>query len=198
MNDKDKYYILKGKETRKVYLIDGSFRKVRINNIVGYCKYHLHKGYVNIELLQKHKCIEKKCCFLDKFDIYPFWVSYNRKEQLKQMKKEENLKIKKQKEEIKKKRQKLNDVLIQRAKYWAEVLNFNIVITNAFQKSNSDNNCEYIINYVSENAYDDWKEYFNLALHMKRKKSERYILKHIKFSNGKYATIADWEKYNNK
>ena len=39
-----------------------------ISNPIGYCKCERHPGGLNRELAYKHKCIAKKCKYLEKFD----------------------------------------------------------------------------------------------------------------------------------
>ena len=55
----------------------------------------------------------------------------------------------------------------------------------------------YIVNYVSEDRYNDWSEYFSLALMLREHfNGGTYILNHIKTPDGYYATINDF--YNRK
>ena len=37
-------------------------------NIVGYCRYNLHRGKLNVKLLREHKCLEKQCPFFDRYE----------------------------------------------------------------------------------------------------------------------------------
>lgn len=39
-----------------------------INNAIGYCHYSGHKGALNRELAYKHKCLAKKCRYLEKYN----------------------------------------------------------------------------------------------------------------------------------
>ena len=39
-----------------------------ISNAIGYCHYEAHKGALNKELAMKHKCIAKKCKYLEKYN----------------------------------------------------------------------------------------------------------------------------------
>lgn len=38
-----------------------------IRNAIGYCHYDGHKGALNHDLAYKHKCIAKKCKYLEKY-----------------------------------------------------------------------------------------------------------------------------------
>ena len=44
--------------------IDGKM----INNAIGFCHCESHKGALNRELAYKHKCIAKKCKYLEKYN----------------------------------------------------------------------------------------------------------------------------------
>lgn len=44
--------------------IDGKM----INNAIGFCHYEGHAGALNKELARKHKCIAKKCRYLEKYN----------------------------------------------------------------------------------------------------------------------------------
>ena len=38
-----------------------------IGNAIGYCHCEVHKGALNISLAYRHKCIAKKCKYLEKY-----------------------------------------------------------------------------------------------------------------------------------
>ena len=44
--------------------IDGKI----IKNAIGFCHCEAHKGALNRELARKHKCIAKKCKYLEKYN----------------------------------------------------------------------------------------------------------------------------------
>ena len=44
--------------------IDGKI----IKNAIGFCHCEAHKGALNRELARKHKCIVKKCKYLEKYN----------------------------------------------------------------------------------------------------------------------------------
>ena len=68
-----------------------------------------------------------------------------------------------------------------------------IIITRIAQK-NDGKPYEYVINYVSDQKYCDWKLYFDLAKALGKKHGGKYILKHVKKPDGSFATIADGNK----
>ena len=44
-----------------------SINQTYISNAIGYCHYDKHPGALNRELAYKHKCIAKKCKYLEKY-----------------------------------------------------------------------------------------------------------------------------------
>ena len=48
----------------KIYrTIEGTYKEFRP---IGYCHLRQHKGYIDVEIENKHHCIQKKCLFLEK------------------------------------------------------------------------------------------------------------------------------------
>ena len=56
--------MVKDKRLMREKSIDGKI----INNAIGFCHYDGHKGALNRELAYKHKCIAKKCKYLEKYN----------------------------------------------------------------------------------------------------------------------------------
>lgn len=48
-------------------------RKYKARSYIGFCKSDVHKGYIAIEALCKHDCLEKECPFLHKFPEHPIY-----------------------------------------------------------------------------------------------------------------------------
>ena len=46
---------------------------------IGYCHCDAHVGYVTVELMKKHQCLEKNCPFLEKFFDHCYWDELNLK-----------------------------------------------------------------------------------------------------------------------
>lgn len=59
----------------KVVAIDGTM----IHNPVGYCDCKSHEGYLNKALIQKHKCLGKKCKHLCLHENISFKCKYKKK-----------------------------------------------------------------------------------------------------------------------
>lgn len=55
---------------------------------IGFCNNNIHKGFITKELIQKHKCLEKKCTFLDAIEDHPYILAYQKKEKAKNEKKQ--------------------------------------------------------------------------------------------------------------
>ena len=83
-----------------VRCIDNIFR--RYDYCIGFCNNECHKGFINKKLLEEHKCIEKKCTFIDPIEDHPFWINRKNKEKRKaknkEIKKTEKLILEKAKE----------------------------------------------------------------------------------------------------
>ena len=56
--------MVKDKRLMREKSIDGKI----INNAIGFCHCEAHKGALNKELAYKHKCIAKKCKYLEKYN----------------------------------------------------------------------------------------------------------------------------------
>lgn len=54
---------------------DGRFidRKYHSKKPCGYCWMKKHRGYLTVSLLKQHKCLEKKCVYLQKFEQHSYW-----------------------------------------------------------------------------------------------------------------------------
>ena len=178
---------------RRLPLIDGSFRKVDKNAVVGYCNCNLHKGYLSVTLLKEHDCIKKNCVYLKKFEDCPFWTRYKNELKLKEKRKQDKKnRIRKQEEHKAAVEEKMNS-LMESAQSIADKLSYQIIITRVAPRYDKVGNYEYIVNYVYEYRYDDWSLYFDLALMLSRCYGGKYMLRHMKMPDGSYITVSDWE-----
>lgn len=178
---------------KRVPLIDGTFRKVSIKSIVGYCHCSKHKGYIDAALLESHDCVEKKCVYLERFEDYPFWINYMKL----QKEKEHRKRAKKHRMQLQAAHKECVEremkTMLENAQGIADRLDYPIIIIKVVPRYDTKENYEYIVNYVSDNLYDDWHLYFDLALTMGKCFGGKYILKHLKKPDGCYADIFDWE-----
>lgn len=192
-------YTEKGVRAIHLPLIDGSYRSVAVKSIVGKCHNDIHKGYLDIELLQQHDCINKKCHFLERFDDYPYWVEHNRIIRIKEIRKIKKRKRKNERLE-EEKLKALSDIrmneLLESAQKIANRLKYPIIITRVAPQRNSEAKYEYIINYVSDVLANDWHDYFDLVIIMAKCNGGKYYLRHMRFPNGDYVSISDWLSMN--
>lgn len=153
--------------------------------IVGYCHCNTHTGYVEKDIMKKHDCLGKKCEFFEKFNDFPYWIAKQKEEQLK---KERRLKKKIKTIMEADDARRLTGIVEDAVRH----LQYPIVITRVAPVREKNNT--YIINYVSDNAKNDWYEYKDLIAHVFGRHRACYVLKHTKRPDGKYATICDWQK----
>ncbi len=188
MSEKDSEYLESGRKLRTVKLITGEYKTVDINSIVGFCHYELHKGFLTVNLFKEHKCDEKECFLLEKFNDYPYWQRKAIADKIKAINKE------------KRKRKKINEArhiekknaFLERLKNDAQKLadswEFPVLITRVAETAKK----EYTIFYVSNYDNNDWYEYRNIAFVLNWRYQSKFTLKHIKLTNGHYASISDW------
>ena len=54
---------------------DGRFidRKYHAKQPCGYCWMKKHKGFLTVDLMKKHKCLERKCHYFQKYEQHSYW-----------------------------------------------------------------------------------------------------------------------------
>ncbi|MBE6776052.1 MAG: hypothetical protein E7543_07680 [Ruminococcaceae bacterium] len=185
MAEIDTEYLNKNEPFRLVKLIGGDFAMIDTPAIVGYCHNEEHKGIVTVTIMQEHDCISKGCHYFERFEDYPYWKKYNNREEqkkflkLKQQRKNEKLKAR---EEVLRKR---DEKFIARAYEIAEKIGLN----NIKIISVSKNGKEYTLFYISDKPINDWFDFREIAFIMNREFKKKFILKHIKNTDGSYATL---------
>lgn len=50
--------------------------RISYDRRIGYCQNKNHKGFITKETLCEHKCLKKKCPYLQKFEQTSFWKNY--------------------------------------------------------------------------------------------------------------------------
>ena len=60
----------------------------------GYCHCERHRGFITVKLMRTHKCLEKQCSFLEKYEEHEHWQSLKRKKELKKERKRKRIKNK--------------------------------------------------------------------------------------------------------
>ena len=190
------------KEWVTVRLAEGGKRTMLKENIVGYCPYSLHKGYLTKNLLKKHQCVDKRCAYLRKCNP-TFWDRLDDIETKKS-------KIKRSKE--KSAATRLNEAnrlknLTLAAKELCEDNGFGILVTQVIKgttpsqqakefKQTKNVEYPYIINYVSDCKQSDEYKYVKLCVLMRQKFRNYFELRHTKFPNGDYVSIREYKQLN--
>lgn len=185
MAETDSIYLKRKDAFRRVTLIDGDNVCVDVPSIVGFCHNQQHKGFLTVRILNKHDCIEKNCHYLERFEDYPFWISYYRKKRAEELKR---VKLKHKKEQAKLHEDKLKrkeDAYKVQAYMFAEkysITDFEIISIRQTENV-------FTIFYVSSRAVNDWFDFREIAFAMSKKYQKKFILKHAKTPDGYYAVI---------
>ena len=186
MADEDKINI------QEFRFADGTWRKIKETKLIGYCHCKHHSGYLNAALLRERDCIAKRCLYLEKYEAHPFWIQLQKENEKREKEKAKHISsLSEIRSRLVNSDKKLEE-LVKAAQQICDEEGFPIVITNISHKSGAKFDYEYIINYVSDDLYDDWHNYFNLALLLGKKCGGKYTLKHVKHPDGEYASINDW------
>ena len=64
------YYRNRKKGEAQTYITKNKFKA---RSYIGYCKNNIHRGFVAVEALCKHECLEKECPYLHKFPEHPIY-----------------------------------------------------------------------------------------------------------------------------
>ena len=183
--EKDTEFLQTQEPFRRVHLIGGEYATVDTNSIVGYCHNKEHIGFLTIEIMNKHDCINKGCNHFEKFFDYPFWQKYYRREEQKQARKDKLKKIREVKRQQATNQEKKNEVYISFAYQIAaklELKNFKIVGIHPA-------NPGFTIFYISDKSFNDWYSYREIAFALNKAFKKKFTLKHAKGKDGTYATI---------
>lgn len=84
---KQKYDTYNSVSSRGKTYMNGQTNK---DNAIAYCHHENHIGYLNENLMKKHKCLEKQCRYLEKYEDKHYWIQRSIKQVLKKMKKNNN------------------------------------------------------------------------------------------------------------
>ena len=153
-------------------------------NIVGYCRYNLHPGKLNIKLFLEHKCLQKECPFFLKYEESPYWDQVARAKEKKAQRKQEKAEQKQREREEAAFFEELKILFQSYADDAGYIMQ--IVRVQGFQS--------YIyVYYVSENRFADGNRfkrflksaYFFFPHH-------RIVLRHIRDLDGHFMTIDEF------
>ncbi|MBQ8133502.1 MAG: hypothetical protein IJ192_03705 [Clostridia bacterium] len=166
-------------ECVEVKLVGGEYFFTLQKNIVGYCHFSEHKGYITKNILKNRKCAKKGCYYFEKYADNPYWLAIQRIEAAEKRQKEAA-------KQIKKKNEDKQEQLIETVQKIADDFGYHMKVLRV-----SKNPCkkEYIVFYISDNSYDDWYKFINIARKFGAVIGCRIELRHAKDANGHYATI---------
>lgn len=168
-------------------MINGTVRSVPIKNLVGYCHYSKHRGFVDADLLKKHSCLKKQCTFLERFEECPFWVHHKN-----QLMEKQRMAERYQAKRVGAYSTEMKSEWIPVAQDFAQDLGYPVIVTRISKSCASSD--RYVINYVSDMRYDDSQKYYSLEESMHAYTGEHFVLRHVKRPDGVYANIDDWDR----
>lgn len=153
--------------------------------ILGECRYYLHPGYLNKNIVKTHKCIEKQC---------PYFSGYSENKSLTALK--ASYYQKEKKKSIKRKKAKTATTKESRLNEYKETMQsicdetgYEMLIVRV-----EVNKKLFKIFYVSGNPFADGNRFPLLLSGIKEAYPGMYIaLKHIKNVDGSFATISDYK-----
>lgn len=169
---------------KPVRLITGTY--MEYGNIVGYCTCDTHRGYLSKVLLRNHKCIEKGCPFLTKHNE-EYWGQRTYREQKRINEKTQNKQKKAIKKEQNQQEQEFLNYCKMTAQRLASELGFDMIITRVSRNNDNKLNCDYIIHYVSNRKFDDFKLYFSLAKCLSKSFKKTFRFRRIRTLTGELA-----------
>lgn len=181
MRKEDLNFLKIGEKYCRVKIVGGGVQNVKIVSLVGYCHCLEHTGYITVNILEKHDCINKKCLRLEKFENYPFWENRKRQQLAKENRKRE-IRI-----EAKEKVRLLKEIK-EEACRWVEQLKYPILIININEIAPQ----KYIIYFVSESAVNDSFLYWDIGVKLHDRFSGKFRVQRIKKSDGTYAGLSDF------
>lgn len=169
--------LIKDADTQRVRLINGKPKCVKTKQIVGFCHYNIHPGYLTKKLLVQQKCIEKNCMYLERFKSTAFWQHHYKE----QAKANERKRSKKQRRSERQSNDAVLQLMHRQAQEYANSLKLDIIITNIEYIDG-----KYFVFYLSDMLRDDSYYYTSVTWKLKTiYPDKRFIMKHIK-KDGKY------------
>ena len=133
----------------KVRLLGGEVRVLLRENVIGCCHCTTHRGSLTKMLLYKHKCLEKKCRYLERYKDRSFWAEYRKQ---KQPAKSEACKLRAEKKAQKRAEGSLLCGLRDSFQRYADAVGAEILVVRV----EPVNRHTYRAFYVSDNPFPDW------------------------------------------
>lgn len=159
------------------------------NYIIGYCHFPGHKGGITRKIIKEHECLKKNCTFLEKYNDNPYWAEIQTLQASKAKRKRIIKQIKAEKATIQKQRNAIADIYYEIALCIIDELGYDLKILSIKKIANMR---KLILIYVSNNQYNDWYQYLDLAREFGKKTGYYIELKHAKDIAGSYATFDDY------
>ena len=156
-------------------IVGGECLFMRKDNLVGFCHFPEHKGYITKNVLKNKECAKKECFYFQKFNDNPYWEALEL-QKIAEKNKKEAAKQKKRKDE------KTQERLVEQAQEIADGLGYTMKI---YRVSKLEKN-EYAVFYTSNKGYNDYYDFFELAVKFGKLLKSKVRLKHIKDLEGNY------------
>ena len=171
MNDKSK------NEFIEVKLLTGDTETVSNKNVIGYCHFSEHKGYVTRNLLKSHKCDTKSCHYLEKYEDNSYWAAIDQIKVAECRKKETARRLRQEKE-------KLQKEWVATAQNIANDYGYKVKVIEIRKVPKKK---KYILFYISKISDNDCYRYVNLAKDFGASLNGKVELRHIIDIKGNYA-----------
>lgn len=168
-----------------VNLITGKSVYVSLGTLAGYCHCAKHYGYLTNELAEEHSCNAKECTWFEKFNTYPFWIGESNPERAKHH------------AEIHRVKKAMFDQSVQKEMKQAAALiagrhNLPIVITHILPRVSAVAVSEYIINFVSDEAFNLWDASKAMNAEMSQLFGGRFFLRQLRKKDGTAFPLEEW------
>lgn len=185
MAEKDTEYLNSNEPFRRVNLIGGAYATVDTPSLVGYCHNDDHKGFLTVTIMNEHDCIAKECRYFERFEDYPYWQKFRRKEELSELKKVKRQRQKENEQRHADKIKKRDETIITKAYKVANELGINNFKMVSIRKNGEG----FTVFYISDKPVNDWYDFREIAFALNRAYNQKFTLKHIKLLDGRYAVI---------
>lgn len=171
-------------EKQDVRFIDGVYRHVSNDAVLGYCNNSLHKGFLNKKVMDEHQCIDKKCRFFDKNQSSSFWLSIEKRKD----ERKKGLQEKKMQKNIYNLHVKN---ILEYAQNMAAKRHYKMDVVKVTQDKNNPK--LYVVNYIPKDENSKAK-YRQLGISLNKKYHAHFKLRRVKRLDSSWATLEDWNK----
>ncbi len=178
-SDPDRSAIVK--EVIRTKMLGGEIIRIRRGRILGWCHHYMHPGAVSKSIMQAHDCLGKKCPYLERNELSPFWKELEAKKRKKRERKE---KIRTEREEQERKRAAMAE-LAERWQSYVDDIEADLQIVRIENEMEDT----FRIYYVSDNSFADGNLYPDFKHILKRfYPQHKFTLLHIRDASGHFVT----------